>query len=137
MIIGAADGQFGGMGSSSMLEPMKHQIYFPSITFNRKQHITIKTLETFMVENQIELVDLLWLDIQGKELDVLKASKRALIEKIKLLHIEISRVALYKGMPKESEIRKFLKDIGFVCEVDRVGAISGNALYLNTRFTIL
>jgi len=133
--IGADVGQFGGMGSSSMLEPMKHQMYFPSISFKRKQLITIKTLETFMIENQIERVDLLWLDIQGKELDVLKASERALVEKIKLLHIEISRVALYKGMPKEREIRKFLKDLGFICVVDKVGAISGNALYLNNRFT--
>jgi FkbM family methyltransferase len=133
--IGADVGQFGGMGSSSMLEPMKHQMYFPSISFNRKQPITIKTLETFMIENQIERVDLLWLDIQGKELDVLKASERALVEKIKLLHIEISRVSLYKGMPKEREIRKFLKDLGFICVVDKVGAISGNALYLNNRFT--
>jgi FkbM family methyltransferase len=133
--IGADVGQFGGMGSSSMLEPMKHQMYFPSISFKRKQLITIKTLETFMIENQIERVDLLWLDIQGKELDVLKASERALVEKIKLLHIEISRVSLYKGMPKEREIRKFLKDLGFICVVDKVGAISGNALYLNNRFT--
>ena len=109
-----------------MLEPMKHKMFFPSISFNRKQPITIKTLETFMIENQIELVDLLWLDIQGKELDVLKASERVLVEKIKLLHIEISRVSLYKGMPKEREIRKFLKDLGFICVVDKVGAMERN-----------
>ena len=134
LIIGSSAGQFGGMGSSSILEPLEHEKYFPLITFGRRQQVVTKKLDTFLNENNLQLVDLLWLDILGKELDVLKASRSALVEKVKLLHIEISRISLYLGMPKEQEIRKFLKDHGFICVVDRVGAISGNALYLNTRY---
>jgi hypothetical protein len=40
---------------------------------------------------------------------------------------------LYKGMPKPREIYRFLKDHGFICVIDRVGAVSGNALFLNTK----
>jgi hypothetical protein len=54
-------------------------------------------------------------------------------QKVFLLHLEISNVELYKGMPKARDIYKFLKLHGFMCVIDRVGAISGNALFLNTK----
>lgn len=87
-----------------------------------------------MKEMEIDLVDLLWLDIQGKELDVLQASRDIFIKSVRLLHLEISRVKLYQGIPTEKEMRNFLEAAGFICVVDRVGAISGDALYLNSKF---
>ena len=133
IIIGNSEGNLGGMGSSSILEPLEHEKYFPKISFNRKQKVTTKTLHSFMSENKIKLVDLLWLDIQGKELDVLKASQQVVKDQVKLIHLEISRIQFYSDMPKEREIRKFMKDLGFICVIDKIGAISGNALFLNSK----
>ena len=133
IIIGESDGEFGGMGSSSIFEPFEHVKYFPEISFNRRQKVKTKTLASFIYDNKIEFVDLLWLDIQGKEFDVLKASQQVVIEKIRLIHLEISRVKFYSGMPTERTLRQFLRSMGFNCVVDKVGAISGNALFLNSK----
>ena len=137
MYVGSDTGTLGGMGSSSLLKPFRHIEYFPEIQFKTKQAIQALTLEKFITEMKIDKVDLLWLDIQGAELAVLSASVDALMHKVKLLHLEISRIKLYENMPKVRLIRKFLKHAGFICVVDRVGAISGNALYLNTKLADL
>ena len=76
---------------------------------------------------------MLWLDIQGMELDVMKASQDTMQKSVKFLHLEISRVKFYEEMPSERDIRNFLLAIGFKCVIDRVGAISGNALYANLQ----
>ncbi len=133
IFVGEENGNLGGMGSSSLLEPTNHQKYFPSIKFPRTQTIQTLTLADLIVRNGDKVVDILWLDIQGKELDVLAASKDCLTSRVKLLHLEISRVNLYKGMPKERQLREFLRSVGFKCVIDKVGAISGNALYLNSK----
>ena len=109
-----------------------HQQYFPEIDFQYTERVNTQTLESLLLK--YEFVDLLWLDIQGKELAVLRKSVDAFTQKVKLIHLEISRVELYKGMPSEEEIVSFLKNAGFICVIDRVGAIAGNALYLNTKF---
>jgi FkbM family methyltransferase len=129
--VGSGTGHLGGMGSSSLLKPLKHEEYFPEISFNRQQAIKAMTLDSFIQSKAIDLVDLLWLDIQGKEFDVLYASRETFIRKVKLVHLEISRITFYSDQPSEKKLRKFLKDSGFICVIDRVGAISGNAVYLN------
>jgi FkbM family methyltransferase len=132
MYLGKSDGHLGGLGSSSLLPPDQHRSYFPQIEFSEIQQVKAVTLEELLLpESQ---VDLLWLDIQGKELEVLSCSRETFRSKVKVIHLEISRVPLYIGMPKEKEIRKFLEGADFRCVEDRVGAISGNALYINTRF---
>jgi len=132
MYLGKSDGHLGGLGSSSLLPPDLHRSYFPQIEFSEIQQVKTVTLEELlMTESQ---VDLLWLDIQGKELEVLSCSKETFRLKVKVIHLEISRVSLYVGMPSEKEIRQFLEGAGFKCVEDRVGAIAGNALYINLRF---
>ncbi len=132
MYLGRSQGFLGGMGSSSLLPPDKHQTYFPEIEFSDVQEVRTISLEN-LISDYLE-VDLLWLDIQGKELEVLASSQEVFSSKVKVLHLEISKVPLYVGMPSEREIRLFLCNAGFKCVIDRVGAISGNALYINTKF---
>jgi FkbM family methyltransferase len=132
--LGSARGTLGGLGSSSLLSPYRHSDFFPEIAFTESQNIEMKTLEQFCVDSEISFIDLLWLDVQGKELSILAKSQRYFEENVGCLHIEISRFPFYNEMPTEFEIRRFLEKCEFYCAVDRVGAISGNALYVNKRF---
>lgn len=132
MFLGSSQGHLGGLGSSSLLRPDKHQDFFPEIQFKDVQEVRTIRLDSLLT-NHPE-VDLLWLDIQGKELEVLSSSQETFSSKVKVLHLEISKVPLYVGMPSEKKIRLFLKNAGFKCVIDRVGAISGNALYVNSKF---
>lgn len=133
IFVGKTTGELGGMGSSSLLKPSLHKKYFPEITFNETQLTSAVTLKKFFLDSNIEIADLLWLDIQGMELDVMKASQDTMQKSVKFLHLEISRVKFYEEMPSESDVRNYLLTIGFKCVIDRVGAISGNALYANLQ----
>jgi FkbM family methyltransferase len=133
IFIGKSNGELGGMGSSSLLKPTLHNYYFPQINFSETQITEAVTLDKFIKDNDIEIVDLLWLDIQGMELEVIQSSELIIRRKVKLIHLEISRIKFYDATPSEKNIRLFLKNIGFRCVIDKVGAISGNALYLNTN----
>ena len=137
IFVGSANKGLDGMGSSSLFKPDLHKKYFPNIVFDNIQEIKGITLENFILNNKIDFIDLLWLDIQGAELKVMQASEAIMRDKVKSLHIEISRVKFYEGTPSEKDIRTFLVGIGFKCAIDRVGAISGNALYVNEKFTKL
>ena len=131
--IGSASGHLGGMGSSSLLEPKDHTKWFPEIMFKDSEIIQTITLNQFISDNKIALVDLIWLDVQGKELDILKAATSILVKQIKSIHLECSRVNLYNKMATFSEIDSFMKSINFICKINRIGAISGNAFYINSR----
>jgi FkbM family methyltransferase len=129
--VGKSNGYLGGMGSSSLLTPNLHKDWFPQVQFNEVDIVNTIKLSEFILENKIPIVDLLWLDVQGKELDILTEAEQQIIEKVKSIHLECSRVNLYENQSQFKHIKKFMGRINFVCRIDRVGAISGNAYYLN------
>ena len=131
--VGKSSGFLGGMGSSSLLTPNLHNDWFPQVQFNEIEIVNTVKLSEFILEKNIPIVDLLWLDVQGKELDILKEAEEQIIEKVKSIHLECSRINLYENQSKFKHIKKFMDKINFVCRIDRVGAISGNAYYLNAR----
>jgi FkbM family methyltransferase len=133
--VGISDGMLGGMGSSSLLKPKLHERYFPEIRFyDDKSRVETITFSKFLAEIGNPVVDLLWLDIQGKELEVLENSSETICKYVKSIHLEISRFELYEGAPSPKQIMKFLKKIGFRKKIDRVGVIAGNALYINSKY---
>lgn len=125
--VGKSSGYLGGMGSSSLLTPNLHTDWFPQVQFNEVEIVNTVKLSEFMLEQNILIVDLLWLDVQGKELDILKEAEQQIIEKVKSIHLECSRINLYENQSQFKHIKKFMDKINFVCRIDRVGAISGNA----------
>jgi FkbM family methyltransferase len=134
IFIGSNKGFLQGNGSSSLLMPTQHKLIFPEISFKLKQQVDTETLTNFCYANGITYIDLLWLDLQGKEFDVIKASEEYMISHVKLIHTELSRIQLYDSMKTEEELNHYLRLIGFESVVDAVGAISGNRLYANSRF---
>ena len=131
--VGKSSGFLGGMGSSSLLTPNLHNDWFPQVQFNEIEIVNTVKLSEFILEKNIPIVDLLWLDVQGKELDILKEAEEQIIEKVKSIHLECSRIDLYENQSKFKHIKKFMDKINFVYRIDRVSAISGNAYYLNAR----
>jgi FkbM family methyltransferase len=132
LIIGKGSGDLGGMGSSSLMKPKHHEKIFPDVTFSQASFdVETIPLQNFIEKIGVPIVDLLWLDIQGKELEVLTSSKGILQQTVKSIHLEVSRLELYEGAPTPREIHTFLKGLGFIRAIDRVGAIAGNAFYYN------
>jgi FkbM family methyltransferase len=131
IFIGSNSGYLQGHGSSSLMKPTQHKDLFPEIRFEFTEKVQTQTFEEFCSSNGISAVDLLWLDLQGKEFEVILASEKFIRTKVNLIHTELSRIQLYEDMKIEREFNRYMKSLGFSSVIDAVGAVSGNRLYIN------
>jgi FkbM family methyltransferase len=120
-------------GSSSILLPDDHLRLAPQIRFGRTINVPATTLDTWHASVGSPRVDLLWLDLQGAELQALKAGEQCLAA-VHVCHIEVSRLPLYAGAARFSEIDAFLSARGFQRVAARIPICSGNAIYTTLAF---
>lgn len=118
-------------GSSSLMLPKEHLTEHPNVTFLEKLQVETTTLDEWAHEQGIHHIDLLWLDIQGQELAVLKASPRVL-RSICAIYTEVSLKEMYEGAPLYPEFRRWLEEKGFkVLREALPWPDMGNVLFLN------
>jgi FkbM family methyltransferase len=94
--------------SSSLMKPIGHIEIFPHITFDKKQHVHVKTLDSFCINDSNMLV----LDTQGYELKCLLGSVNTL-KNIKYVFSEFNTVEMYEGCPTFQELNDFMIHQGF------------------------
>ena len=117
-------------GSSSLLPPKDHLIDHPDTTFDESINVTCITLDKWAQTNNVEKVDLLWLDLQGYELDVLKAGL-AVLENVQAIYTEVNLKELYVGAPLYGELREWLEGRDFNVEVEDIPwEDGGNVLFV-------
>ncbi|HMK24625.1 MAG TPA: FkbM family methyltransferase [Chitinophagaceae bacterium] len=121
-------------GSSSFLKPMEHLVDHPDVYF--KEEIKVKTikLDDWAAQNNIDKIDFLWLDMQGFEMEVLKASS-VILPKVKAIHMEVSTRPTYKGVPLYTEVKEWMQVKGFRVEVEAIpkGWDMGNVLFVRNQ----
>ena len=117
-------------GSSSLLKPTRHAEFFPEIDLENTLFVDTVNLDFFCEENDIHEIFLLWLDLQGMELEVLNSSLD-LLSKVSYLHLEISDTPLYLDGTTIGELDRFLEKAGFKRIATRKLFNSGNAIYEN------
>ena len=100
--------------SSSLLPLSLHKIEFPSIKKVKEIKVVCSKLDTLLQELVLRPSDfnLLYVDVQGAELLVLKGATEALTH-IEAIHIEANYKEMYKGCVLEPDLTKFLQDKGF------------------------
>ncbi|MEQ1798590.1 MAG: FkbM family methyltransferase [Lacibacter sp.] len=118
-------------GSSSLLQPSEHLTDHPDVFFNQDITVQTMTLDEWAAKQGIEQVHLLWLDMQGFELEVLKASS-VILSKVKAIHMEISTRPTYEGVPLYGEVKAWMETQGFRVEVEAIpkGWDMGNVLFV-------
>lgn len=80
--------------ASSIHQPYKRLDLSP-ITFPEKITVPSVTLGSFMAIHNISTIDMLWLDLQGHEMDVLQSSVH-LLNQINMIHMEVYFEQAYK-----------------------------------------
>ena len=85
-------------------------------------------LDNYLKQNSIDSIDLLWMDIQGSELNALKSLAEN-IYRVKMIHTEmpVGPNTEYDGAPTAKEINSYLSEKGF----DLVGTGEMDYIYLN------
>lgn len=119
-----------GTASSSLLNPSGHLELHPQITFNERVEVPTVTIDQWAEQNGITHIDLMWLDLQGSEFEVLKASPK-ILKTVRVIITEISFMQMYQGTPLYPEYKKWLEDQGFVVlREDRQYQDMGDALFV-------
>ncbi|MCL4360966.1 FkbM family methyltransferase [Candidatus Dependentiae bacterium] len=95
----------------SLFEPYEIKIKRPGLNF-KKIYVKTLTLDDWAKEFQIEKIDFAWLDMQGAELKVLKASNN-ILKSFKLIQIEVNLCERFKYAPAYDEIKSWFRDQGY------------------------
>jgi len=123
--------------SSSILLPTRHTEIYPTITFGK----TLE-LQSFSLDHVLAYVgnsfpempgcfDLLFIDVQGAELEVLKGASQTL-QKIKYIYTEVALGLDYKDAAPYLKIIEYLECFGFKLsefELDPNEIAHGNAIF--------
>ncbi len=114
---------------SSLLEPNQPHIYYPDVQFTVQQVPTI-TLDDWAHRYAISRIDFMWLDMQGFELFMLRASTQS-IATVKALYMEVNTIERYLNLPLYNEIQAWLASQGFTIVAEALGMQGwGNILAL-------
>lgn len=117
-------------GSSSLREPKEHLTYHPKTVFKRTIQVQTITIDDWAQKHGIDNIDFIWLDTQGTEFDILKASPR-ILQKVKALYLEVSLKEMYAGAALYSQVRSWVEGQGFdVVYEELLWEDMGNVLFV-------
>lgn len=93
--------------SGSIRKPTGHLTVNPWCKFPTKVSVRVKKLDTVIEETGVEVIDFLWADVQGAEIDMIQGGRNAFM-RTKYIHTEYGNSELYEGQIGLSEILDFL-----------------------------
>ena len=72
-------------------------------------------LDTFCEKNDIDKIDIIWMDLQGAELKALQ-SLGSLLDTVQIIHTELEMNPMYEGQCLFSDVNEYLTNNGFDLE---------------------
>jgi FkbM family methyltransferase len=114
-------------GSSSLRKPKLVLEAWTDMTFQKEQ-IQVVTLDKHIQNSELngKIIDFIWADIQGAEVDMIKGGKKA-FKNVRYLYTEYCDAELYDGEIGLSEICKLLPDFEIIFDY------GGDVLLKNTK----
>ncbi|MBS0605123.1 MAG: FkbM family methyltransferase [Verrucomicrobia bacterium] len=124
------------LGSSSLLPPKEHLIEDPWIQFPSILEVQTVTLDSWAETQKINHVDFLWLDMQGFELNMIKASKLA--QNARAIWMEVEFTEVFEGQYQFKDIKDWMEANGFVLaacdfDIENPEHYFGNVMFLNRK----
>jgi FkbM family methyltransferase len=117
-------GAGGNRGSSSLLVPES-----PDAAYRRDIDVRAVTIADWARTEEVDRIDLMWLDMEGMELPTMKAAGPVLAT-VRAVCMEVSREENRPGTPLYGEVVAWMKDQGFQIAIDRVTLWFGNILFV-------
>lgn len=101
-----------GASSKYQFVPGLNGSFFDKTWNQRKIQVQSITLDQWRTDNNVGPIDLLWMDVQGAELDVFKGAEQTLKD-VKVIMTEVGTDSYYQGQSLFPEIDEYLKSQGF------------------------
>ena len=90
-------------------------------------------LDTFCKKNDIDKIDIIWMDLQGAELKALQ-SLGSLLDTVQIIHTELEMNPMYEGQCLFSDVNEYLTSNGFDLEYGDTNVQFGsNFIFTNQR----
>lgn len=124
------DWDFGNK-SSSLLPPEINPHKW--LNFNDTINVKTITLNSFLANNKINIVDFIHIDVQGAELKVLIGA-RDFLKKTISIWLEVADIELYKNQPLRKDIENFMNSNGFCLIKSKFEGKVGDQFYLNKKY---
>lgn len=117
--------------SSSLLAPKEHLVYAKSVTFKNQINVSMTTIDSWAKKHGVEKIDCMWLDMQGFELNALKASPN-ILKTVKVILTEVEFVEAYEGQYLFKDVKEWLEGQGFTMVAEDFGEWGwfGDALFV-------
>lgn len=97
--------------ANSLLKPDK-RLELSSLIFPTTMEVPTVTLDTWANNYAIDHIDFAWLDLQGYELNVLKASPK-IVSQLKVLYVEVEFIQAYQDQYLMTDVKTWLETEGF------------------------
>lgn len=94
--------------SSSLLPMKEHLDLFPEVKVTETIEVLCSPLDNIILEAGLQLPDMLFLDVQGAEYDILESLSDRVLEHVKIIYTEVSKVEVYEGAKMLDDIIKLL-----------------------------
>ena len=114
--------------AQSSLYPPSEEWLWPHIEFKKKIDVSVTTLDDWAAKNLVNHVDFLWLDMQGSECQMLKASPN-ILSTVKVIKTEFSEKPFYKETIVFQDYADWLDSQGFVC-IYKDNNVHGDATFV-------
>lgn len=126
--------QYDGIASSSsLLTPKKHIELHPEIVFEEKEEVEVTTIDEFAKQQKLSRIDIMWLDLQGLEYKVLKASPN-ILKTVRVIYTEVSLLEMYEDTVLYGEYKDWLLSQGFkVVKEELKWKDMGNVLFVREK----
>lgn len=104
----------GVASQAGSLRAPKDRLQYSPLIFPRNIVVATITLAEWSMHHEIQHIDMLWLDMQGHELNVLKSMPSALLNTVKVVHAEVAFIEAYEGQPTYAIVKEWFEKQGFV-----------------------
>lgn len=95
--------------SGSIREPKKHLEFIPWVSFEKTLTVNTVTLDIWMQSTELQLIDFIWMDVQGAERNVIRGGKECL-SRTRFLYTEYNNNEMYEGQWQLQQIMENLPD---------------------------
>ena len=99
--------------SGSLKSPKAHKTIWPWCKFENTIVVPVKRLDTWVRENGLDRIDLIWADTQGAEGDLIAGGNRALAN-TRFFYTEYSNEEWYEGQPSLMQLVDLLSGFRIV-----------------------
>jgi len=99
-------------GSSSIKKSLSHSKQWPWLSFDKAVKVRVIQLDTWAEKNGIDVIDFIWMDVQGAERDVIQGGVSAL-KRTKYVFVEYGATSAYPDAMNRDETIQIFEDYGF------------------------